>query len=308
VLYGLVHFARSASRIPRAAPLRHLQSKLSRNFSQSFDGEAATLFQIFFHNGAPAWAETVSAVRRVNASPSTIIDIASGPGEPACSLSEAFPTSSVICSDSSPDMVEMARTRSEQLGRSNMTFSVDDMNDLSTYGDGTKDIVTAQFGLMFSPDLPIALSEIHRVLKPEGHLVATVWQEFDLFPLVKETMTEILGKPPPAPPLNPMSLADPDPLDAALAAAGFEIAEGHREAKDITFNMGPSTNEKAYKACLIPVLPKLKEMQEESEENEDFIAKALGILKTVAAKQISKQGDLQLSGVYRYVVVKKPGN
>jgi len=298
---------RHAVQPSRAAPFLASRFPFSRTFSSgSFGGEVAMLYQKVFEEGAPAWDTTAAAVQSVDSKASSILDLAAGPGEPACRLSEVFPDAKVFCTDSSPDMVKMAQARAEKLGRDNVICAVADMNDLSVVESGSQDVVTANFGLMFTPDVPGALQEIHRVLRPGGYLVGTVWQEFEILPVLKQTMTTLLGHEPPPNPVNPLSLADPVPLDAALEGAGFEFAKGHRETFDINLSFGPSTEDSSFKAILIPVLAKLSEMQNESADGDDVIGKAVAIVKQVAAKRIDNEGNVSLSGVYRNVVVQKP--
>eukprot|EP01052_Picozoa_sp_SAG31_P048058 SAG31_NODE_9882_length_1216_cov_2.336616_1_plen_89_part_00 len=80
---------------------------------------------------------------------------------------------------------------------------------------------------MFTEDFPGSLAEIHGILRPGGLLVGTVWEQFGLLPLIGQTMTAVLGEPPPPPPINPLSLKDKEVVDSALAAAGFTTLGRH---------------------------------------------------------------------------------
>ena len=53
-------------------------------------------------------------------------------------------------------------------GLDNIEFLEMDAEEL-TFQDASFDAVTNAYGLMFCPDLPRALSEARRVLKPGGH-------------------------------------------------------------------------------------------------------------------------------------------
>ena len=57
---------------------------------------------------------------------------------------------------------------------------------------------------MFPTEKETALAETLRVLKPGGTLVATTWDILYMMPLARDVMTDILGKEPPTPDLNPM--------------------------------------------------------------------------------------------------------
>ena len=105
---------------------------------------------------------------------------------------------------------------------------------------------------MFTTDLPGSLAEIHGALRPGGLLVGTVWEEFHILPLLRATMTEVLGQEPPPPPINPLSLKDRDAMDASLASAGFSTLGRHNETAQIDINIGPMDHEDTIRTCLIP--------------------------------------------------------
>lgn len=50
------------------------------------------------------------------------------------------------------------------------------------FGPGTFDLVLCQQGAQFFPDIDTASSEIARVLRPDGRLLATVWTEMSNSP------------------------------------------------------------------------------------------------------------------------------
>ena len=131
------------------------------------------------------------------------------------------------------------------------------------------DLVTAQFALMFTEDLPGSLEEINGVLCEGGILVGTVWEDFFLLPLIRDTMTAVLGSAPPPPPINPLSLKDVDLVDGALADAGFTTFGRHNETAQIDINLGPYKSDDTIKCTLIPVTPSLAELQEKGEHGDD---------------------------------------
>jgi ubiquinone/menaquinone biosynthesis C-methylase UbiE len=98
-----------------------MQSALLRTLStnNNFTGDTADmyarLFGQHFHDNGP-WKLMVKEV--VNALPSDgkgkVLDIASGPGEPACLIAEALPRASVVSTDFSEIMVEKAVARSKK--------------------------------------------------------------------------------------------------------------------------------------------------------------------------------------------------
>jgi SAM-dependent methyltransferase len=71
--------------------------------------------------------------------------------------------------DLSPDMLAYARKRSKQIGR-RVTLSEGDAHDLP-FTDSSFDTVVCTYALCSVPDVPQAISEMKRVLKPGGRLI-----------------------------------------------------------------------------------------------------------------------------------------
>lgn len=90
------------------------------------------------------------------------------------------------------------------------------------FADGEFDLVLCQQGLQFLPDRAAGLREMHRVLRPGGRMVMSIWTE-----LAKSTgqavlfgaLGELLGKDMSSPP--PWSLSDGRDVEALVAGAGF---------------------------------------------------------------------------------------
>ena len=71
--------------------------------------------------------------------------------------------------DLSPEMLDVARQRAADLGRQ-VDLQEGDAHQLS-FGDSTFDTVVCTLSLCNIPDTELALSEMHRVLRPGGRLV-----------------------------------------------------------------------------------------------------------------------------------------
>ena len=152
-------------------------------------------------------------------SQAVVLDLASGPGEPAATIARALPGADVLATDVSEDMVASAASATADLP--NVSARVADAQALDGFGDGTVDVVTCCYGYMFPTDKAAALAETLRVLKPGGLLVATTWDRVDMLKISRDIMTAVLGTPPPPPPLNPMSLSEEGLFKSLVEDAGF---------------------------------------------------------------------------------------
>ena len=103
----------------------------------------------------------------------TILDLASGPGEPAATVAEALPDAHVLATDVADAMVAAATNATSHL--SNVKVQLADAQNLEGMSDASYDVVTCCYGYMFPTEKETALAETLRVLKPGGTLVATTW-------------------------------------------------------------------------------------------------------------------------------------
>ena len=97
-----------------------------------------------------------------------VLDLACGTGDIAFEMARRG--GRVVALDITQRMIEIARSKARSLDV-HATLLVGDMAALP-FGDGSFDVVTTGYGLRNVPDLETALNEIHRVLKPDGHLLS----------------------------------------------------------------------------------------------------------------------------------------
>jgi demethylmenaquinone methyltransferase/2-methoxy-6-polyprenyl-1,4-benzoquinol methylase len=102
------------------------------------------------------------------------LDLATGTGDIAFAL--AARGARVVGLDVTQRMIELARGKASAAARSARhavapTFFVGDMVTLP-FRDRSFDLVTIGYGLRNVPDLPAAVAEIHRVLKPGGRVLS----------------------------------------------------------------------------------------------------------------------------------------
>ena len=108
-----------------------------------------------------------------------VLDIACGTGEPAISLAALLASDGeVVGVDISPAPLKIAEERATQRGLSNVTFHQADAHELP-FPDNSFDCITSRLGIMFFADLPRALREMRRVLRPEARAILLVWGPFD---------------------------------------------------------------------------------------------------------------------------------
>jgi SAM-dependent methyltransferase len=154
-----------------------------------------------------------------------VLDIATGIGEPALTAARVVgPGGTVVGTDISPGMLEVARARATDLGIENVEFHEMDAEALDL-PEGSFNAVLCRFGLMFLPNLEQALGGIRRLLVPGGDFAASTWGPPDRNPMNAATfaaIARVLELPPPAPGTPGIfSLADADKLAGRVQGAGF---------------------------------------------------------------------------------------
>lgn len=106
-----------------------------------------------------------------NTSPNKILDIASGTGDLAILAAKKTDATEIIGADISAGMLEVGKQKIEKLGLSNrIKMQVADSENLP-FEDNYFDAITVAFGVRNFENLNKGLSEIYRVLKPNGVFV-----------------------------------------------------------------------------------------------------------------------------------------
>jgi ubiquinone/menaquinone biosynthesis C-methylase UbiE len=154
-----------------------------------------------------------------------VLDLGSGTGYPALLAAQAVgPQGTVIGIDLAEAMLTAAGRKAKTLGLTNVTFRTGDVTTLP-FGAGSFDAVTSRFCLMFLPEIPKALGEIARVLKPGAYLAAAVWASPDKNPYLRISMDvikQLIELPPPDPEAPGIfRLAKPGDLAAIAQQAGL---------------------------------------------------------------------------------------
>jgi SAM-dependent methyltransferase len=153
----------------------------------------------------------------------TIIDLACGIGDPALALAAAVPTARIIACDRVAPFLQLLAAEAAVRSLANITPVRCDLADLPLPA-ASANWVISRFGLQFARDVPRALREIARVLRPGGRTLHVVWgtprQAFfriTLFAVLEACGAPgfALGEP------GPFQFAAPDALGLQLRAAGF---------------------------------------------------------------------------------------
>ena len=157
-----------------------------------------------------------------------VLDLASGTGEPAISLARSVgPTGSVVAADQSSDLLEVAADRARQKRLGNLITRQADAHKLP-FDDGSFDLATCRFGVMFFADVVGALTELRRVLKRGARACFVAWGPIEQ-PYWQATMKIVhrhVGGDMLAPGgANPFRFSVQGSLSDVLRAAGFEDVE-----------------------------------------------------------------------------------
>lgn len=175
-----------------------------------------------------------------------VLDLASGPGEPALSIAAALgPGGSVTATDPSAEMLSVVCERAVAKGLTSLACRKAEAEHLP-FPSATFDLVTCRFGVMYFTDPGRASREIHRVLVGGGRTVLLAWgpwQDSDHYSATLAIMARHLPDPPDLAANPQFSFADPERLASLLQQAGFHNV--HSEFRDVPW-CWPGTSEEAW--------------------------------------------------------------
>ena len=155
----------------------------------------------------------------------TVLELAAGPGDTGFMAARLIqPGGTLISSDASAGMLDVARERAEEQGIANVDFKQLQLEwiDLPT---AAVDVVLCRWGVMLTVDPAAALRECRRVLKPGGRIALAVWDvpEKNPWATILQRALVDLGHMESAPVGGPgmFALSAPGLLNTMLEDAGF---------------------------------------------------------------------------------------
>jgi SAM-dependent methyltransferase len=154
-----------------------------------------------------------------------VLVVGTGIGEEALdAAARVGSTGEVVATDVSAAMIAEATRAVARAKVTNVRCLVMDAQRLE-FGASTFDAVVSRNTLMFVPDLPQALTEMHRVLKRKGRIAATVWASARRNPRLAgplEAARDLGVEVPPTATFRiALRLGAPTLLSTAMRGAGF---------------------------------------------------------------------------------------
>ncbi len=162
---------------------------------------------------------------------SRVLDLAAGDGDQSLIAARRVgPAGYVLSTDIASSFVAFATQAARDAGLQQMEAQVMDGEHLEL-ADASFDVVISRLGIMYFPNLQVALRESWRVLKPGGRMAAIVFSTPERNPFFSIPVSIIrkhagLSVPPPGQP-GPFSMGAQGTLEDAFHQAGFQNVESH---------------------------------------------------------------------------------
>jgi ubiquinone/menaquinone biosynthesis C-methylase UbiE len=203
-----------------------------------------------WERAAPGWGRQAENTREMGMPVSTwmieqlslqpghrLLELAAGPGDTGFLAAELIkPGGTLICSDASEGMLEVARERARKFGVENVEFKQLELEWIDLPA-ASVDALLCRWGFMLCLDPAAAMRESRRVLAPGGRIALAVWDLPQDNPwatiFTRALIDEGLGSAPDPNAPGMFALAEPGKLQRMLEDGGFvavlvESVEVHR--------------------------------------------------------------------------------
>ncbi len=166
-----------------------------------------------------------------------VLDVAAGAGGQTLAAARRVGESgSVLATDISSNLLELAELEARKAGLSNVTTRVLDGEQLDV-DENAFDAVISRVGFIYFPNQQDALRGMHRALKPGGRLAGIVYstpQNNEFFSIPVSVIRRRAQLPAPAPGQpGPFSFGAPGTIETTFEQAGFENIEARRLASPL---------------------------------------------------------------------------
>lgn len=167
----------------------------SASFAKASTGAMSFYDEIMVPRLFEPWAQLL--LDKLNPeSGGAVLDVACGPGTVSrLAAQRVGPKGRVTGCDVSPAMLDLARSKASTEESAPIEYLQCSADALGV-PDDTFDLATCQQGLQFFTDRPLALAEMHRVLRPGGRLGISVWcavEDCPPFLALANALEEVLG-------------------------------------------------------------------------------------------------------------------
>jgi SAM-dependent methyltransferase len=179
--------------------------------------------------------------------------------------------------DRAAEPLKVARQRASKRGLTNVEYMQADVHALP-FADASFDRVTSRLGVMFFGDLPKALGEMHRVLKPGGRVALLAWgaMEQPYFDLTIGTLQRLHPElEVPAGARQMFKFGVPGTLASALRDAGFAEAEDRVRHLRWDWHGSPEEMWDYFRGVTVPFRALLEKVEDDEAVNA-AVAAALG--------------------------------
>ena len=190
------------------------------------------------------------------------IDIGCGGGSQSVLLAEHIGAGgSVLGVDISAPMLEIARGRGQPEGAAALTFLQADAATWA-FDAASFDLLFSRFGVMFFDDPIAAFSNMRQALKADARLGFCCWQamrdnQWTLLP-VQAALRHVPAPESPDPHApGPFAFADPQRLEAILAASGFGDIAIAPHSVEMTFGSGNGLRETVTELMMVGPVSRL---------------------------------------------------